>query len=177
MFAEELFELCRDYCDVSWGRALDVEGVPTYLVWRQPGSIYYHPDICEVPGAIPSHSAFALETSQLHLTAQAALPLLEASKGSSQAGDQGQGAKGAKDKDKGKEKKNFLEAADATKAKEEEVKTKEADPKAKDATISQPSQKPSCPQGQGLALRIFFQFFFFFQWHFVIEYNVLPLFN
>ena len=60
---EELFELCRDYCDVSWGRALDVEGVPTYLVWRQPGSIYYHPDICEVPGAIPSHSAFALETS------------------------------------------------------------------------------------------------------------------
>ena len=90
------------------------------------------------------------------MTAQAALLLLEASKGSSQVGDQGQGAEGAKDKDKGKEKKNFSEAVDATKAKEAEVKTKEADLKAKDAAISQPSQKPSCPQGQGLALRIFF---------------------
>jgi len=61
--AEELSELCKDYCDVSWGRALDVAGVPTYSVWRQPGSIYYHPNICEVPGAVPSHSAFAPETS------------------------------------------------------------------------------------------------------------------
>ena len=25
---EEFFAVCRDYCDISWGKALDVTGVP-----------------------------------------------------------------------------------------------------------------------------------------------------
>ena len=25
---EELFAVCRDYCDISWGKALNVAGVP-----------------------------------------------------------------------------------------------------------------------------------------------------
>ena len=25
---EELSAVCRDYCDISWGKALDVAGVP-----------------------------------------------------------------------------------------------------------------------------------------------------
>ena len=86
------------------------------------------------------------------MIAQAALPLPEASKGPNQAGDQGQGADGAKDKGKGKGTKPPSEAKDPAKAKEAEAKakeveakTKEADPKAKDAPTSQLSQKEDPP--------------------------------
>ena len=51
-------------------------------------SVYYHPDIREVPGATSFPFALTLETSEQRLTIQAALPLPEASKESSQAGDQ-----------------------------------------------------------------------------------------
>ena len=145
--AEELSE-CRDYCNATWDRAPSVAGVPANSVWRQPGSVYYHPDIREVPGAISSPSALALETSEQPPAIQAALPLPEALKGSSQTGDQGQGDEREKDKVKGKEKKPSVEAKDAAKdrevaakAKEAEAKTQEVDPKAKDAPTSQPSQK------------------------------------
>lgn len=87
--AEELSEVYRDYCDVSWDRALDVASASTDSVWRQRGSIYYHPDIHKAPSAASSHSTLALETSKQPLTAQASLPLPEALKGSSQAGNQG----------------------------------------------------------------------------------------
>ena len=144
--AEELSEVCRDYCDVTWDKALSVTGVPADSALRQPRSIYYHPHIREVPDAIPSSTAIALDTFEQPLAIQVALPPLEISKGSSQAGDQNQGVEGEKDKDKGKEKKPSLEAKNATKdedvvakVKEAEAQTKEADPKAKDAPTSQPS--------------------------------------
>ena len=88
---------------------------------------------------------------------KAALILPKASKGSSQTGDQGQEAKGPKDKGKGKEKKPSSEAKDTTKdkeatakANEAEAKTKEVDSKAKNAPTSQPSQKedPSAPEAK-----------------------------
>ena len=86
------------------------------------------------------------------MTAQATLPLPEASKGFSQAGDQGQGVEVAKDKGKGKETKPPSEAEVAAKAKEATIKaketdakTKEIDPKAKDISASQPSQKEDPP--------------------------------
>ena len=41
--AEELSEVCRNYCDVTWDKALTVAGVPADSVLRLPGSIYYHP--------------------------------------------------------------------------------------------------------------------------------------
>ena len=114
--------------------------------------IYYHPDICEAPDAIPFPPALAQETLKQPLTAQVALPLPKASKGPSQAGDQGQGADGAKDKGKGKGTKPPLKAKDAAKAKEAEAqakeveaKTKEADPMAKDAFTFQLSQKEDPP--------------------------------
>ena len=131
------------------------------MAWRQLGSIYYHPDIREVPDAILFPPALAQETLEQLLTAQAALTLPEASKGPNQAGDQGQGADGAKDKGKGKGTKPPLETKDKdkgkgtkppteakdvakakeaeAKAKEVEAKTKEANPKAKDAPTFQPS--------------------------------------
>ena len=150
--AEELSKVSRDYCNATWDRTLNVAGVPANSVWRQLGSVYYQPDICEVPSAISSPSTLASETSEQPLTVQAAFPLPKASKGSSQAGDQDQGAAENKDNGKGKEKKPSLKAKNAakdkeavTKAKEAKAKTKEVNPKAKDASTSQLSQKEDPP--------------------------------
>ena len=45
---EEFFAVARDYCDISWGNALDVAGVPADSGLRRPESIYYDPDIREL---------------------------------------------------------------------------------------------------------------------------------
>ena len=42
---EEFFVVCRDYCDISWGKALDVVRVPVDSDLRRPESIYYDPEI------------------------------------------------------------------------------------------------------------------------------------
>ena len=42
---EEFSAVCRDYCDISWGKALDVAGVPADSSLRRPESIYYDPKI------------------------------------------------------------------------------------------------------------------------------------
>ena len=62
--AEELFEVCRDYCNATWDKALSAAGVPVDSVLRQSGSIYYHPHIREVPNAIPPSTAIAPDTSE-----------------------------------------------------------------------------------------------------------------
>ena len=62
--AEELFEVCRDYCNTTWDKALSAAGVPVDSVLRQSGSIYYHPHIREVPNAIPPSTAIAPDTSE-----------------------------------------------------------------------------------------------------------------
>ena len=121
-------------------------------VWRQPRSVYYHPDIREVPSVVSFPSSLAPENFEQPPTIQDALLLSEASKGPSQVGDQRQGAEVEKDKGKGKGKKPSAEAKNAAKdkdatanAKEVEAKTQKADRKAKDAFASQPSQKEDPP--------------------------------
>ena len=127
---EELAKVCRDYCMATWAEALNLARVPVDSKWRQPGNVYYHSEIREIPIVLPSPSTTASESSKQPLTAQAALSLPEISEGPSQAGDQGQRAKGAKDKSKGKETNSSSEAKDAAKAKAKEIKakTKEIDP-------------------------------------------------
>ena len=49
--AEELSEVCRDYCDMTWDKALTVAGVPADSALRLLRSIYYHPQIWEIPSA------------------------------------------------------------------------------------------------------------------------------
>ena len=68
---EELAEACRDYYNVTWDEALNITGVPVDSALRQPGSIYYHPNIREVPGA---QTAFVLEALEQSLVTQTALP-------------------------------------------------------------------------------------------------------
>ena len=45
---EKFFAVARDYCDISWGNALDVARVPADSGLRRPESIYYDPDIREL---------------------------------------------------------------------------------------------------------------------------------
>ena len=47
---EEFSAVARDYCNISWGKALDVAGVPADSSLRRPDSIYYDPDIRELSG-------------------------------------------------------------------------------------------------------------------------------
>ena len=51
---EEFSAVVRDYCDITWGKALDVAGIPTDSSLRRPESIHYDPDIHELSG--PSSS-------------------------------------------------------------------------------------------------------------------------
>ena len=73
---EELSEVCRDYCSVTWDKALSVAGVPTDYVWRLLGNIFYPPEIREVP-------ADALESSEQPMAILDAILLTETTKGSS----------------------------------------------------------------------------------------------
>ena len=127
---KELAKACRDYCNVTRDKALNVLGVPVDSALRQLGSIYSHPNIREVLGA---QTILVLEASEQSLVAQTALPPPEALKGSSETGDQGQGAEGARDKGKGT--KHPSEAKDATKAKEVEAKAKEVEAKTKESNL------------------------------------------
>ena len=48
---EEFSVVARDYYDITWGKALDVAEIPADSSLRQPESIYYDSDICELPGS------------------------------------------------------------------------------------------------------------------------------
>ena len=96
--AEELSEVCCDYYDATWDKALTAAGVPADSALRLPGSIYYHPQIREVPSA-SSPSASVPDSSGQALAVLDALPPPKIPKKSSQTGDQGQGAEGEKGKD------------------------------------------------------------------------------
>ena len=48
---EEFSAVARDYCDITWGKALDAVGVPVDSSLRRPESIYYDSDIQELPGS------------------------------------------------------------------------------------------------------------------------------
>ena len=53
---EELSVVYREYCGISWGKALDVAEVPVESDLRWPESIYYDPEIHELPGPDSSHT-------------------------------------------------------------------------------------------------------------------------
>ena len=47
---EEFFAVARDYCNITWDKALDAAGVPADSSLRRPESVYYDPDIQALPG-------------------------------------------------------------------------------------------------------------------------------
>ena len=52
---EELSVVCREYCGISSGKAIDATGVPMNSDLRRPEKIYYDPEIRELPGLDPSN--------------------------------------------------------------------------------------------------------------------------
>ena len=60
---EEFSAVCRDYCDISWGKAFDVARVPVDFDLRRPESIYYDPEIRELSGPDSSHPEQATQVS------------------------------------------------------------------------------------------------------------------
>ena len=68
---EEFSVVAKDYCDISWGKALDAAGIPSDSSLRRPESIYYDPDICERSGPSSSPSAQPAQVSEVPTTDQA----------------------------------------------------------------------------------------------------------
>ena len=73
--SEELPKVCRDYCSISWARALDATGIPTDSVLRFPESVFFPLEIREIPADIA-------EASEHPTVVPDAIPLAEIAGGS-----------------------------------------------------------------------------------------------
>nr|XP_023897816.1 uncharacterized protein LOC112009726 [Quercus suber] len=86
---EQFASIARDYCDMTWGKALDATGVPADSELRLPENIFYDADIRQLPEADAPPPTQLPEVSEQPLVDQAPLVILEPTKDSSQLGDQG----------------------------------------------------------------------------------------
>ena len=50
--SEEIPEVCRDYCSISWAHALDAAGIPADSALRLPENIFYPEEIRENPNGV-----------------------------------------------------------------------------------------------------------------------------
>ena len=71
--SEEILEVCRDYCSISWAHALDAAGIPADSALRLPGNVFFPPEIRENPDGAP-------ETSEQAMAIPNAIPLLDKAK-------------------------------------------------------------------------------------------------
>ena len=122
---EELFIVCREYYDISWGKAFDAARVPTDSDLRQPENVYYDLEIRKLPGLDSSHPEQAPKASEQSLVDQTPLTPFEAPKEFNQNGGQGKKAEDLQgiSKDQDKKKTSF-----------------DSKEKAPDAAASQPGQ-------------------------------------
>ena len=56
---EEVAEVCRDYCTVTWNEALNIAGVSADFELRKAKNVYFPEHIREIP-ADPSSTALPL---------------------------------------------------------------------------------------------------------------------
>ena len=71
--SEEIPEMCRDYCSISWAHALDAAGIPTESALRLPEKVFYPQEIRENPDG-------AQAASEQGLAVPNAIPLLDRAK-------------------------------------------------------------------------------------------------
>ena len=130
---EEFSAVVRDYCDISWSKALDAAGIPANSSLRPPESIYYDSDICELSNPSSFLPEQLAQVSKVPKAEQVLPAPVEASMDSLQDVGKGKEAEAPQGKDKGKDKKK-----DSSKPTE----------KASDTTISQPEQAadPGAPK-------------------------------
>ena len=101
---EEFSAVARDYCDITWDKALDVTRVPADSVLRRPESIFYDSDIRELSGSEfppPEHPA---KVSEVPITDQVPLIPVKVPTNSHQNAGQGKEVKAPQGKDKSKDK-------------------------------------------------------------------------
>nr|XP_023912824.1 uncharacterized protein LOC112024420 [Quercus suber] len=83
---EQFASVAQDYCDMTWGKALDAAGVPAEL--RLPENIFYDEDIRQLPEADAPPPTQLLEVSEQPLVNPAPPVILEPTKDSNPLGDQ-----------------------------------------------------------------------------------------
>ena len=71
--------MARDYCNITWGKALDVARVPADSNLRQPESIYYDLDIRELSGSDSPPQEQPSKVSEVPITNQVPLAPVEVS--------------------------------------------------------------------------------------------------
>ena len=98
---EELSAVCKEYCGISWSRALNATRVPMGSDLRRPESIYYDPEIREIPGPSSFHPEQATQAPEQSMADQAHPIPLEVPKDFNQDGGQGKKAEDSKGMDKG----------------------------------------------------------------------------
>ena len=101
---EEFSAVARDYCDISWGKALDVAGIPADSSLRRPESIYYDPDIRELSDPSSSPPEQPAQMSKVPIADQVPPAPVEVSIDSRQDAGKGKEAEALQGKDKGKDK-------------------------------------------------------------------------
>ena len=74
---EEFSSVVRDYCDITWEKALDAAGVPADSSLRRPESIYYDPDIQALPSPDSPPPEQPAPVSEVPATNQALPALVE----------------------------------------------------------------------------------------------------
>ena len=129
--------MARDYCDITWGKALDVAGVPADSVLRRPESIFYDSNIRELPSSESPPPEYPAKVSEVPITLQVPPALREVPTDSRPDAGQGKGVETPQGKDKSKDK-----SKDKGKDK--------GKGKASDTTISQPEQAadPGVPKAK-----------------------------
>ena len=122
---EEFSVVATDYCDISWGKALDAVRIPADFILRRPESIYYDLDICKLSSPSSSPSAQPAQVSEVPTADQAPPAPVETSIDPHPDAGKGKEAEAPQGKDKGKG-------------------------RASDTTISQPEQAadPGAPKSQ-----------------------------
>ena len=103
-FTEEFSAVARDYYDITWGKALDVAGIPVDSSLRQPKSIYYDSDIRELPGSGSPPPGQPAQVSEAPTTNQAPPTPVEVPTDSRQDASQGNKVEALQGKDKNQNK-------------------------------------------------------------------------
>ena len=101
---EEFSAVARDYCDITWDKALDAAGVPADFSLRQPESVYYDPDIQALPGSDFPPPEQPAPVSEVPAANQALPAPVEVPTDSQQDAVQGKKVKAPQGKDNNQEK-------------------------------------------------------------------------
>ena len=101
---EEFSAVARDYCDITWGKALDVTGIPADSNLRRPESIYYDSNIRELPGPSSPPPEHPAQVSEVPIANQVPPAPMKVPTDSHQDTGQGKEVETPQGKDKGKDK-------------------------------------------------------------------------